>query len=132
VPDEPHVVVEQVFATCAQLCSLASISKRKWMPPQTRLLPSSRASAQKLEYGSEWTTAGGAAPVYQVAENDFASVPKTLASICAAPEPMHDMLLACEAYGGVTSKGAQPGSATVAGLSSMSAAASAVSGRQSR
>jgi hypothetical protein len=40
-------------ATCVQLIWLAVISKRKWIPPQIRLSPSSCDSAEKLLYGSE-------------------------------------------------------------------------------
>ena len=67
----------------------------------------------------------------------LASVPNTLASICAAPAPMQVMLLECPGYGGVLINGTQvvaPGliPGLVSGLLSSLALLIAVSGRHKR
>src|SRR5690242_17947353 len=103
------------------------------MPPQTRLLPSWTASALRLVKSSLNTTDGAAElSLYQTAVYDFASVPRTLPNIRAAPAPMQVMLLECDGYGGVISSGTQVVSASVAELLSWSAFGIAISGRHRR
>src|SRR5262245_46538078 len=95
------------------------------MPPSSRLRAFSAAAAEKLAY--ERVTPGRSGGVEVKAT---ASVPKKPARAVAAAAPYALCPDEYDGCAGVTSSGAQVGSARVSGLPSVSAARMAVTGRQ--
>lgn len=126
----PHVIVEQIVRHL-RTAHLARLD----VEPVVNAAPDAAVGlviAKLKEARVRLCEYDRVAALYHVAAKVCASLPSTSASMREAPVPMQVMLLEYAGYGGVGISGVHPVSALVAGLSSRSACAIAVSGRHSR